>query len=287
MQIIDTHLHLMYPDRLRYAWAAGVPELQGPATIETFEALARPLGISAALMMEVDVDEPDIDAEIEFVGALAARDDTLIKGMIAACRPEHSVDAFAEFIERLVTQPHVKGLRRILHTSPDALSASSTFASNLDRVAAQGLSFDLCVLARQIRSVALPLAARCEGLTIILDHCGVPDMTAGALNTWRDDIRAIAALPNVNCKISGIVAYAGPSWTVETLRPYFEHVVECFGWNRVVWGSDWPVCRLGGDLGKWVEATRALLTGCSHDEQAALLSENATRLYRLTPKTSA
>ena len=284
MQIIDTHLHLLYPDQLRYSWAAGVPALQGTASIETYEALARPLGIAAALMMEVDVDEPDIDAEIALVGDLVARDDTFVEGMIAACRPEQATPAFSAFVDGLAKRPYVKGLRRILHTSPDALSATPTFGANLNQLAAQGYSFDLCVLARQLEPVAVPLAKDCPDLTIILDHCGVPDIAGGALDAWRKDMRDVSSLPNVHCKVSGIVAYAGPDWTVETLRPYFEHVIECFGWERVVWGSDWPVCRLGGDLAKWVEATHALLAGCSGDEQAALLHRNAQRLYRMENK---
>lgn len=281
MPIIDTHLHLLYPDQLRYGWAAGVPALQGAASIETYEALARPLGIEAALMMEVDVDEPDIDAEIALVGDLVARDDTFLEGMIAACRPEQPESAFAAFVDGLARRPYVKGLRRILHTSPDALSTTPAFRANLNRLATHGYSFDLCVLGRQIEPVGVPLAKQCPDLTIVLDHCGVPDIAGETLDTWRTSIREIAALPNVNCKVSGIVAYAGPNWTVNTLRPYFEHVIECFGWERVVWGSDWPVCRLGGDLAKWVEATHALLAGCSADEQAALLHDNAQRLYRI------
>ncbi len=85
----------------------------------------------------------------------------------------------------------------------------------------------------------------------------------------------------MHCKVSGIVAYAGDGWQVADLRPYVEHVVECFGWDRLVWGSDWPVCRLGGDLPAWLDATQALLEGCSADEQAALLHDNAQRVYRL------
>ncbi|CAM2146635.1 L-fuconolactonase [Pararobbsia alpina] len=281
MNIVDTHLHLLYPDRIRYPWVSSAPALQGESSIEMYEALVRPLGVVSALMMEVDVDERDIEAEIDLVGELVARDDTFVEGMIAACRPEQTVKEFASFVDGLAARPFVKGLRRILHQSPDTLSASSPFAENLNRLASGGYSFDLCVLACQLAPVAVPLVRQCPDLTFILDHCGVPDIAGGALESWRQDMRAVAALPNVNCKISGIVAYAGPNWTVDTLRPYFEHVIECFGWDRVVWGSDWPVCRLGGDIGRWIEATRALLEGCSADEQAALLSKNAQRLYRV------
>ena len=92
----------------------------------------------------------------------------------------------------------------------------------------------------------------------------------------------IARRPNVVGKISGVVAYADPdSWTVETLRPYVEHTIGAFGWDRVVWGSDWPVCTLGGGLSTWVAATHALIAGASADERRKLLSGNAKRIWRL------
>ncbi|ESX90167.1 hypothetical protein X756_06315 [Mesorhizobium sp. LSHC412B00] len=92
----------------------------------------------------------------------------------------------------------------------------------------------------------------------------------------------IARRPNVIGKISGVVAYADAgSWTVETLRPYVEHTIGCFGWDRVVWGSDWPVCTLGGGLATWVTATHALIAGASPDERAKLLSGNARRTWKL------
>ena len=90
----------------------------------------------------------------------------------------------------------------------------------------------------------------------------------------------IAKRENVTAKISGVVAYADPAdWTVETLRPYVEHTILNFGWDRVVWGSDWPVCTLGGGLLSWVAATHALLAGTSNDERARLLSGNARRIW--------
>jgi predicted TIM-barrel fold metal-dependent hydrolase len=86
-------------------------------------------------------------------------------------------------------------------------------------------------------------------------------------------------------KISGVVAYADPeSWTAETLRPYVEHTIESFGWDRVVWGSDWPVCTLGGGLSTWVAATHALLSGASAEERTKLLSGNARRIWGLGNK---
>ncbi len=95
------------------------------------------------------------------------------------------------------------------------------------------------------------------------------------------DIAALAARPNVAAKISGIVAYAKPDWTLDDLRPFVEHIIACFGWDRVVWGSDHPVCTLTANLERWVAATRELVAGASQDEQSKLFHRNAERIYQL------
>lgn len=274
MRIVDTHLHLVYPDRFSYPWLADVPALARPFPVEPYFAEAAALGIEAALHMEVDVAEADQEGETRFVTTLDPR----VVGAIASARPERA-DFPAQF-ERLAAIPGVKGLRRILHTSPDDLSEPPLFAENVRRISPLGWTFDLCVLARQL-PVGRRLAERCPDVQFVLDHCGVPDIAAKAIDPWRAEIAAIAALPNVAAKISGIVAYAGADWTVDDLRPYVEHVIACFGWDRVVWGSDFPVCTLTADLSRWVAATRNLLSGTSADEQAKLLHRNAERIYRL------
>ncbi|WP_284946055.1 amidohydrolase family protein [Acidisoma cladoniae] len=272
--IIDTHLHLIYKDRLRYPWLGDVPVLNKDFRLQDYRAQADALGIEAALHMEVDVAEEDQAAETAFVTGLGAP----VIGAIAACRPEAA--GFAKTLEALAANPQVRGVRRILHTSADELGQRAVFAENLRRLAAYDLSFDLCVLARQL-PIAAQLAQACPDVRFVLDHCGVPDVAEQALDPWRADIRRLAERPNVVCKISGIVAYAGADWTVETLRPFVEHCIEAFGWDRVVWGSDWPVCTVTADLPRWVAASRALVSGCSESEVAALFHGNARRLYRL------
>jgi predicted TIM-barrel fold metal-dependent hydrolase len=109
----------------------------------------------------------------------------------------------------------------------------------------------------------------------------VPDVKGRAFDPWREQIRALADRPNVTCKISGLVAYAAQYWAVADLRPWFDHVIACFGWDRVVWGGDWPVCTLGAPLNRWVEATRELAASASDDQRAKFFHRNAERLYRL------
>lgn len=271
--ILDTHLHLVYPERFSYPWLSDAPAINKPWPIEAYWAEAEPLGIEAALHMEVDVAEADILPESEFVLTLPH-----VVGAIASCRPENS--DFPAQLERLAGLAGVKGVRRILHQAPDELSQSELFAENVRRLAGAGLSFDLCVRHDQL-PIGQKLAERAPEVTFILDHCGVPDVTGAGLDPWRNNIAAIAGLPNVNAKISGVVAYSGADWTVDTIRPYVEHVIDCFGWDRVVWGSDHPVVTLTGSLTRWVEATRQIIAGASAEEQAKLLNANAKRIYRL------
>ncbi len=276
--IVDTHLHLINKSALTYPWLASVPALDRDFLYATYEADARRVGIEAALHMEVDVDPGEMERETSEVRQLSQKPGSLLKGAIAACRPEE--DGFAAYLERQQADPLVKGFRRVLHVMPDELSEGAIFRENIRRLGGSRFTFDLCVLPHQIPN-AIALADLVPDLQFVLDHCGVPDIRNGAEHPWRDHMSEIARRPNVIAKISGVVAYADQSWSVETLRPYVEHTIAAFGWDRIVWGSDWPVCTLGGDLATWVAATHALLNGCSLDERTKLLSANARRIWNL------
>ncbi len=276
MRIIDTHLHLIYPDRITYGWITPGHQLDRPWTRDQYFVEATPLGIEAALHMEVDVVPSDIEKETAFVTNLPG-----IVGAIAACRPE--LGDFASRLERILDagDGKVRGMRRILHEVPDEVSQTDRFVENLKRLAPLGLTFDLCLRADQLH-LGARLARLVPDLTFVLDHCGNPDINGLGLDPWRAQLRDMAALPNVVGKVSGIVNHCDPGWTAETLRPYVEHVIESFGWDRVVWGSDHPVATLtGGTLTDWVNAARAIVAGASEDEQAALFHRNAERVYRL------
>jgi predicted TIM-barrel fold metal-dependent hydrolase len=274
MRIVDTHLHLVYMDRFDYPWLADAGSLNRDWHADAYFAEAEKLGIEAALHMEVDVADKDMEAETRFVLGAHPR----IVGAIAACRPE-SPD-FPAYLDRLAAVPAVKAFRRILHTSPDELSQSPLFAENLHLLGKHKLAFDLCVRADQL-PVGRELVARCPETQFILDHCGVPKVAHKELDPWRANISRLAELPNVAAKISGIVAYAGPNWTTDDLRPYVEHIIDSFGWDRIVFGSDYPVLTLTADLSRWVSALKQIVSGASQEEQSKLFHRNAERLYRL------
>jgi predicted TIM-barrel fold metal-dependent hydrolase len=262
---------------LSYPWLSAVPALDRDWSYEDYEITARRLGITDVLHMEVDVAEADIDAETAFVAGLMALPGSLMRGAISSARPESP--GFAGWLER-ADRSVIRGLRRVLHVVPDEVSQSDLFRENIRRLGPAGLPFDICVLARQL-PLAAALADAAPETVFVLDHCGVPDIAGGAFDGWARDLAALARRPNVNVKISGITAYTGGSWTLDSLRPWVETVIAAFGWNRVVWGSDSPVCTLASSLPEWVAATRALLADASADERAALFHRNARRLWRL------
>jgi predicted TIM-barrel fold metal-dependent hydrolase len=277
--ILDTHLHLIDRSVLAYPWLADVPALNHDFRLERYQAEAFRCGIGSALHMEVDVAENQIEAESEQVKRLAARPKSPLIGAISSCRPERA--DFPAFLERQLANPLVKGFRRVLHVVPDGVSLSPLFRVNVARLSGTGRPFDLCVRPDQI-DTAIALVDRCPDVQFVLDHCGAPKIKEREEHLWRERIVEIARRPNVAVKISGVVAYAdAESWTLDDIRPYVEHAIASFGWDRVVWGSDWPVCTQTASLSIWVAATHAIVKGSSLDEQTRLFRGNATRIWRL------
>ncbi|MET1412150.1 amidohydrolase [Roseibium sp. HPY-6] len=277
--LFDTHLHLIYKDRLKYPWLNDFDTLNRDSHFDAYCRDAARLGIGGCLHMEVDVAEHHIEKEAAVIDELIDAPGSMMRGMISSCRPES--DDFAAFLERARSNPNIKGFRRVLHVVPDDVGTTVTFRDNIKRLSGTGLTFDLCVLPRQLH-LALDLVSHCPDVTFILDHCGVPDVAAGAFEPWRTGVKALAERPNVFAKISGVVAYGNPdTWTLNDIRPFVEETVDAFGTDRIVWGSDSPVCNLGGGLPTWVAATHALTERWSTTDREALYHINACRLWRL------
>ena len=276
--IIDTHQHLVYPERYPYTWTNDLPQLKGKNfRVEEYLIAAEGSGINRTIFMEASPDDPHWLEETKFVLELAAREDTIIEGVIANCRPESEED-FAAYIES-VEHPKLVGFRRVLHVVPDEMSQPDRFVENIRTLEKYNLTFDLCFMSRQL-PLAYDLAHKCPQVQFILDHCGVPDIAGGGLDPWRDYIKRLSELPNVACKISGILAYCAPdNVTAKAVKPYVEHCLESFGWDRVVWGGDWPVCNTTSDLATWVEVTRELVAGEDEANQGKLFYENTERIY--------
>ncbi len=279
MHIIDTHQHLWDLDQFPYSWTNDHPAFRRNFNLDDYMAATTGLELVKSVLVEADVDEPYIRAETEHMLSLAEDPETVITGVIAAARPEY--DNFPEDLKAITGRPGLKGIRRVLHTQPDYLAVTTTFIENIRSLADFGLTFDICVRSRQMAQ-ANSLIRECPEVQFILDHCGNPDLNGGNLAEWRERIAEAAMLPNVTCKVSGIVVNtAGPDWTIDDLRPAVDHVIGSFGWDRVMFGSDWPVCTLTSTCRRWVEAVCVITEQAGEENRRKLFYENAMRVYNL------
>ena len=146
---------------------------------------------------------------------------------------------------------------------------------------AHGMSFDLCINHLQL-SNTIKLVKQCPDVSFVLDHIGKPNIKAGLLVPWRAELREIAQLENVCCKLSGLATEADHvKWMAADLRPYIDHVVECFGFDRVMFGGDWPVSTQATEYPRWVATVDDALRGCSAEELQKVYVRNAERFYRV------
>ena len=276
--LLDTHQHLLYREKARYGWTKDIPPLaEGDFSVEDYQSITDGLGIGGSLFMEVDAD--DYQEETRFLQTLANNPSNGIKGLIVSIRPENN-EGFESWLNESI-EIGVVGYRRILHVTPDDMSKSETFINNVRKIGEVGKPFDLCFLSKQL-PVAIELAKACDNTNMILNHCGVPDIANDGLDPWRQDIEALSQIPNVTCKLSGLMAYCAPGTSsFETIEPYVDHVLKCFGPSRIVWGSDWPVVNLGKGLPEWITVTRKILEKLSADEANAIANGTAQTVYKV------
>ena len=280
ISLLDTHQHLVYREKASYGWTKDIPLLaEGNFTLDDYKTLTEGLGVGGTLFMETGVDDPDYQQETRFVKSLADNSDNGMIGLISSIRPESDED-FETWLEETI-EMGVVGYRRILHVMPDDTSQSDIFRKNVRKIGVSGKTFDICFLPGQL-PIACELAKACENTKLILNHCGVPDIAGDGLDPWRQDIKALAQIPNVICKLSGLMAYCAPGTSsLETIEPYVDHVLNCFGPNRMVWGSDWPVVNLAKGLPEWIAVTRKILGKLSADEASSIAYGTAQIVYKV------
>jgi L-fuconolactonase len=276
--LIDSHVHLLDTKRFTHSWAKGAPKLQRDWTPDDLASSAKPYAIEGFVFVEVDVDLPQyLD---EAVQAIAGRDKRL-KGCVAALPLERGPKIEPE-IARIAKLPVTRGVRRLIQNQPDPeYVLKPDFLAALKLLPKYNLSFDICIFHHQLPNT-LEMVRRCPGVSFILDHIAKPGIKAGLTEPWRQHIREIAAFPNVVCKLSGVTTEADhANWRREQLRPYIDHVISCFGFDRIMYGGDWPVSELAGKYADWINVLDWVTEGCSAQEKRKLFRGNAIRAYRL------
>jgi L-fuconolactonase len=275
MRRIDAHQHFWRLDRGDYDWLT--PALGAIFRDYLPEDLA-PLLAAHGIEATVLVQAAPTEAETDFMLALA--DDHAFVAGVVGWTDFEAPDA-PERIAGLSGRQKLKGLRPMIQDiADDGWMLRPELGPAFRALVEHGLVFDALVLPRHLGALAR-LLARHPDLRCVVDHCAKPAIAAGEFDLWARDIAAIARDSGAFCKLSGLVTEAGEGWDAARLRPYVEHVLAVFGPERLVWGSDWPVCTLAAGYDDWAAATAELLAGLDADERAAVLGGNAERLYRL------
>lgn len=274
--ILDCHLHLWNPERLTYPWLNEAPDINRAFTADDF-ATIRPASVEA-IFMEAGRDDRQTVDEIEWVREQAGRH-PWIRGAIAHVPLERPDEAIS-LIGRYAADPFVVGVRRNVQDEAPGFTEQAAFRDGVGLLGDVGLPFDACVRRHQIPEIAR-LAAACPHTAIVLDHLGKP--SGESRDEWSWDLRELAKQPNVVCKLSGLTTELDPDAPDSLALSLLREAFEVFGPERCLYGSDWPIMTLATRYDTWLDLVREALSGLSSVDGAAVLRENARRVYRLDP----
>jgi L-fuconolactonase len=284
LAIIDTHQHFWDLDRFRLPWIGPAHPLRRNFLLADYWHAAEGTGITRTIYMEVAVDPAQQAAEAEYVLKLAADPANRIAGAVLAGQP--AADGFSDSIARLKQNPLVKGIRAPLAGSMQggAFVLEKAFVAGVGRLGQEGLRFDINVHGPTMLAAAADLAARCPQTRFILDHCGNVNLRGSDddFARWQQAIAAVAKHEHVMCKVSGFVGSAGRGPVEPRLvQRAVDHVHDCFGPERVMFGGDWPVCTKVMTLPEWVALVLRITRHRSLEERRKLLHDNAATFYGL------
>jgi L-fuconolactonase len=284
--VVDTHVHLWDPGRISYSWQQGNPLLNRCYEVEDYPHGAGTTAVEAMVFVECHVDDGpgrgQYIQEIEYAEEQVKRNPR-IRALVAKAPLERG-RAVAGILEEMVARfPRVRGIRRIPEFEPDprGFLLSRNFIQGVRLLGQFGLHFELNVNYAQMDD-ALEFLEQVPNVPIVLDHCGKPGIRGGKIADFSRHMKAVAARPNVMCKLSDLSVEANwRSWTEEDLRPYIEETVAAFGIDRVMYGGDWPVCLQATTLDRWIQVLDNALAGLSACELYSFYRENANLFYRL------
>jgi L-fuconolactonase len=272
---IDSHQHFWLLERGDYAWLK--PQMavlwRDFSPLDLAPLLARH-GIAGTVLVQA---APTV-AETEFMLGVAAGTE-FVKAVVGWVDFE-STTAPAE-IERLAADPKLKGFRPMIQDIPDPeWMLRSATAPAISRLEHLGLSFDALVKPQHLDALRRFLLLYPD-LAIVIDHGAKPDIARGQFADWANSLQEVAADPRVHCKISGLVTEAAADWQPSDLARYLDLLLEVFGPQRLMWGSDWPVVELAGGYDRWRAAAMEYLGRLGPDERASILGRTAAAFYRL------
>jgi L-fuconolactonase len=278
LRVLDAHVHFWDPSVLRYPWLAERPALRRAFLPSDFGPL-QSRAVDAVIFVEANCAPGESAREVEWVEQLAD-EEPRIAGIVAF------VDLLdepgrPEALDRLARSSRVVGVRHNIQHEPPGFAIQPAFVRGVRDAGARGLPFDLCITADQLAEV-VALVEQCPETRFVLDHCGKPAIRDDAFSDWAGQLERLAAYDRVSCKLSGLLTESrADQRDARGLAPYLEHALACFGPSRVLYGSDWPVCVLGGGAEHWHAVVEETTAAWSEADRRALFAENAARFYRL------
>jgi L-fuconolactonase len=271
---LDSHQHFWRYNPTDYVWMTDVMDVlrrdylpeQLAAELNT-TGFAGTIAVQARQMVE----------ETEWLLELAARHD-LIRGVVGWV--DFASEQLDEQLARFSAYPQLKGVRELIHDMPNVRYAvSDAHIAAIGKLAQYGLTYDLLLKPPHLRP-AIELVRQFPDQPFVVDHIAKPDIASRSLSPWQEDLRELAKAQNVFCKLSGMVTEARwGDWQAEDFRPYLDVVLEAFGPERLMIGSDWPVCLLSGVYADVMAIVIDYCDALSPSEQDAILGETAVRFY--------
>jgi L-fuconolactonase len=278
--IVDAHHHLWDPARRDYPWMTGdAAALRRPIGLGDLRATVEPLGVGATVAVQAASTEEET---LELL-ALAAGSDGLVAGVVGWI--DLTAPDAGDRLAALGAGPggeRLVGIRHAVHDEPDpGWLERDDVARGLRAVAQAGLPYDLLLFPRHLPA-ATRIAAAIPELGLVVDHGAKPRIAAGEREPWSSDLAALATHEHVHCKLSGLVTEADwPDWREQHTASYAGRLLELFGPERLMFGSDWPVCTLAASYAEVLDLARSAIAELSADEQEAVLAGTARRFYGL------
>ncbi|MBL9214233.1 MAG: amidohydrolase family protein [Opitutaceae bacterium] len=282
MNLIDAHVHVWDLKRLRYPWLQQVPRINRSYLLEDYDRALGGRSVAAMVFVQCECDPEQHLEELAWVQSLADADPRL--QAIVPWAPLEAGDHCEAELARMAADSRVKGVRRIIQFEPDPdFCLKPNFIRGVQLLGRHGLHFEITISPLHFPRVMKVIAAS-PGTRFILDHIGNPDIAAGpaALEPWRTHLREFARSGPHFCKFSNLVCNASlDTWTLDDLRPFAEVVLETFGPERLIWGSDWPHMLRSSDYARWLDAAETLTSHLSAADRRRIFQDNALRFYRL------
>ena len=280
LPVVDSHLHIWDPARLHYPWLDEFEQLNKPFLPKDYRSACREIRIDKMVFLQCECIPEEFAEEVKWITSLA-EEDNRIQGIVAGAALEKG-DAIRPYLEELKENKLVKGVRRIIESEEDPeFCLGSDFVKGLALLEKYDFSFDICANSKQLKQVT-ELVKQFPNVRFVLDHIGNPDIKNQLWEPWKGQLKALAELPNLWCKISGLVTQADlENWTREDLKPYIDYVIECFSFDRVMYGGDWPVATLAAGYPDWIGALNWATQTASKANRERLFYHNAIAFYRL------